>query len=187
MSDRPFEKIVREASRSCDSAKALARAVVQAYVKGLGPKPMCRDCADEDGVCPSSGQPCDTLECALEYLTRPHTPDPTHARIIKAAEDAAKALWITEDQSWRLHPAVAAELVAAVNALHAAAAPQPVRPEEVEPGTRFRFMPHPGEAGTGLCVLYRADDKPLWTMDGDATLYRFGPDDRILPIPEPKE
>lgn len=109
-------------------------------------------------------------------------PDPlTAARdeVVKAAEELRRGnLW---GRPLRLDEQA---LCDALDHLRSLQHPQGKKPEEVEPGTRFRFMPHPGEAGTGLCVLYRADDKPLWTMDGDAMLYRFGPDDRILPIPE---
>ena len=35
-----------------------------------GPTPMCRDCADGNGVCHLSGLPCDPQERALEQVRR---------------------------------------------------------------------------------------------------------------------
>lgn len=35
-----------------------------------GPSPRCRDCADEDGTCPTSKLPCDPQEKALHQIRK---------------------------------------------------------------------------------------------------------------------
>ena len=63
----------------------------------------------------------------------------------------------------------------------------PVWPCKKYIGARFRFEPGPGEAGTGICKLYCLDGEFLWSMAEDASLFRFRPDARIIPIPEGEE
>ena len=70
-------------------------------------------------------------------------------------------------------------LAARVQALDA---PTPVWPCEKYVGARFRFEPGPGEAGTGICKLYCLDGEFLWSMAGDASLFRFRSNARIIPI-----
>lgn len=50
-----------------DGARHVKMEVIKAAYK---PGPICRDCADENGTCPSTGKPCDPYEAALDRLRR---------------------------------------------------------------------------------------------------------------------
>ena len=56
------------------SKEDLRQKIIDAYWKGRGLIPRCRDCADENGRCPNdNGRLCDSFEAALEYLALPRT------------------------------------------------------------------------------------------------------------------
>jgi len=48
-----------------EAVRAMKHQVIQAAYR---PRPMCRDCADNDGVCPTTGEKCDPFEAALDRL-----------------------------------------------------------------------------------------------------------------------
>jgi hypothetical protein len=68
----------------------------------------------------------------------------------------------------------------------AATRPQGKRPEEVEPGTRFRFERGPNVFDQWdpeqRCCLKMLALSPYWHMEGGHRLYGFTFEDRIIPI-----
>lgn len=55
----------------------------------IGHGPMCRDCADENGRCPSSGQPCDPDEAVQEKITNWKAAEARLAEAVKVMEPFA--------------------------------------------------------------------------------------------------
>jgi hypothetical protein len=68
---------IEQLEKACAMWNADWRKIVDAVI---GPTPMCRDCADEDGTCPASGEPCDPTEQVIWRYRRAcensrHSPD----------------------------------------------------------------------------------------------------------------
>lgn len=58
-----------EADKEKERANANWRSFRDLRLAIIGDGPMCRDCADADGRCPSSGKPCDPDEAVTEQLS----------------------------------------------------------------------------------------------------------------------
>lgn len=78
-------------------------------------------------------------------------------------------------------------LVNAVRTLRSSRAPKPMKPEDVSPGTRFRFETQATRPPICKVVEFPDDNEAFkrgWMEDGVPTVYRFVPGDRIIPIEE---
>ncbi len=63
-----FENLVKRVALALkEERRSVQNEVIQAAYR---PRPMCRDCADSDGRCQNSGEPCDPYEAALERLAK---------------------------------------------------------------------------------------------------------------------
>lgn len=131
-----------------------------------------------DGPCARAEVLTDALQAirahraSIEVVAQPVTPKQ------QAVLDAAMAvvgLW-EADRGAETYDAMET-LVGAVRALRE---PQPVRPEDVKPGTRFRFA---GWVCSGVYTLVRMRGHQwvYWTME-DGLLRKFEDDDRIIPV-----
>lgn len=132
----------------------------------------------------------DCPKCVVEKHIPATTPD-TEARrqaVVEAAEglvNGPRQTFTHADAGSHLAVPVGEyeALKQAVRALHQ---PTAVRPEEVEPGTRFRSagMDHQGQVGTVVEILLRSGTKALgyhWGGPG-GIIFEFLPEDRIIPI-----
>ena len=78
------------------------------------------------------------------------------------------------------------DLCKAVRAYRASLQPDGVKPEEVEPGTRFRFL-HAAQQSKPWTVqeFFNEMNPPeLVAQAPDGRVYRFAPVDRITPLPK---
>jgi hypothetical protein len=79
-------EVLIERIRQAASAEVPMPDVV-GYVERWGG--ACRDCADESGVCPSTGMPCGGARKAIEYVIRALQYGVTHGYISNPINDAA--------------------------------------------------------------------------------------------------
>ena len=60
------------------------------------PKPFCRDCADNDGTCPNTGELCDPFDAALERLKREHSTPQVIADALHVGADVCEELCVED-------------------------------------------------------------------------------------------
>lgn len=89
------------ATSKLDEVETRVRKHWQAYrdlrLDIIGHGPMCRDCADENGRCPHSGQPCDPDEAVKEQIAKWRTAETQLAALTKRVGELEGALTPSAD------------------------------------------------------------------------------------------
>ena len=133
----------------------------------------------------------ESAQAAMEERDRQRKTDSPSRTITKEEEDvieAAKQFAAGADDVPGKEPGARKALLDAVKALNA---PKPVKPEEVEPGTRFRFVEqprgyHPDETFIIQALIgLNAAETRCWT-DG-LGVRGFASGARIIPLPDEEQ